>query len=106
MAIKVDGRLQVGNGSWLSINLLSDNVGCVKQVLGALRPCTQGRAPFRSIRKSAKPNQGSLAIVLGQELGPTHPSLRSATAIMITDSDSPEKGAGCPINISVSYCTP
>src|SRR5215470_14633658 len=32
----------------------------------------------------------------GQELGPTQPSLRSLTAIMITCSNSPVEGSGMP----------
>ena len=82
-------QVEVCRPSRLATNPLSDNVGCVNRFFKHTLACTRRRAPFRSIRKSAKPNQGSLAIVLGQELGPTHPSLRSATAIMITDSDSP-----------------
>jgi hypothetical protein len=39
----------------------------------------------------------------GQELGPTQPFLRSPTAIMITCSNSPFWGAGCPIITSVIY---
>jgi hypothetical protein len=42
------------------------------------------------------PTKARLVIVSGQELGPTHASLRSATAIMITNSGSPVKGSGMP----------
>src|SRR6202166_1682095 len=44
----------------------------------------------------------------GLELGPTHASLRSRTAIMITTSNSSsyEEEAGRPINYSVFDCTP
>ena len=42
------------------------------------------------------PTEARLVILSGQELGPTHASLRSATAIMITNSDSPVKGSGMP----------
>src|SRR6516165_6795858 len=40
--------------------------------------------------------QARLVIVSGQELGPTHASLRSATAIMITSSDSLGEGSRTP----------
>jgi hypothetical protein len=74
---------------------VSDNVGCVNRFSN-----TRGHALDKSAislyQKSAKPNQGSLAIVLGQELGPTHSSLRSSTTIMITASDSPSKGSRMP----------
>src|SRR5262249_28138899 len=44
----------------------------------------------------AVPTLGSLVIVSGQELGPTHASLRSATPIMITSSDSLLEGSRTP----------
>jgi hypothetical protein len=37
-----------------------------------------------------------VVILSGQELGPTHASLRSTTAIMITSSDLPVQGSGIP----------
>jgi len=43
---------------------------------------------FALVDGFAVPTLGSLVIVSGQELGPTHASLRSATPIMITSSDS------------------
>jgi len=42
------------------------------------------------------PTQARLVIVSGQELSPTHASLRSATAIMITSSDSLVEGSRTP----------
>ena len=58
--------------------------------------CTRTRAPFRSSGRSAAPTKARLVIVSGQELGPTHSSLRSTTAIMITNSDSPVQGSRLP----------
>jgi hypothetical protein len=45
-----------------------------------------------SLKTIARANQGSLAINSGQNVDPTHASLRSQTAIMITTSDSPRNG--------------
>ena len=68
--------------------------------------CTRKRAPFRSRRWFARFQPGLAFNRWGQELSPTQPSLRSLTAIMITCSNSPVRGAGCPIITSVIYCTP
>jgi len=66
-------------------NRVSDNVGHVKLFLEHTAACTRRRAPFRSSGESAMPTKARLVILPGQDLGPTHASLRSATAIMITN---------------------
>ena len=61
--------------------------------------CTHRRAPFRSRGWVCAFQPGLAANRQGQELGPTQPSLRSPTAIMIICSNSPGKttSAGlCP----------
>ena len=73
----------------LTINRASNNVGGVNHFLGELRRALEEERHFALVEKSVpiQPwlarNQGS-----GQELGPTHASLRSRTAIMITTSNS------------------
>src|SRR5260370_20530831 len=51
-------------------------------------------------------NQGSLVIVSGQELSPTHASLRSQLDHDYYFELPCERGAGYPINFSVFYFTP
>src|ERR1700752_5409850 len=59
--------------------------------------CTHGRAPFRSRRMvCAYQPRFAFVIVSGQELSPTHASLRSSTAIIITSSDSLVEGSRTP----------
>ena len=67
--------------SQLLQNRVSDNVGGVKQLLSALPHALVEERHF-ALDEKAVSNQGSLVIVSGQELGPTHASLRAATAIM------------------------
>ncbi len=69
-------------------NRLSDNVGGVKQLLSvAIRALGEDR--HFALVEMALPTTGSLVIVFQvQTLGPTHASVRSLTAIMITTSDS------------------
>jgi hypothetical protein len=87
-------------------NRLSDNVGGVKHILSIpLRALGEER--HFALVEMAVPTTGSLVIVFQvQTFGPTHASLRSRTAIMITTSNSSSRGAGRPINYSVFDCTP
>lgn len=80
----------------LAINPFSDNVGCVKHFSNTLLHALEEERHFALSEKVPCPTKARIVIVLGQELGPTHPSLRSATAIMITDSDSPSQGSRMP----------
>jgi hypothetical protein len=66
-------------------------MSAVSSILKHTSASTRRRAPFRSSGWSASSNPGSLVIVSGQELGPTHASHRSLTAIMITTSNSSMK---------------
>jgi hypothetical protein len=74
----------------LAKNRLSDNVGSVKQFSSTLQHALVEERHFAldEAVAFALPTKGSLVIVSGQELGPTHASLRSRTAIMITTSNS------------------
>ena len=74
----------------MAINPLSDNVGGVKYVLSTLQHALREERHFALLEKVPYPTKARMVIVAGQELGPTYPSLRSVTAIMITDSDSPQ----------------
>src|SRR3954447_13776689 len=71
-------------------------MSAVSSILKHTPASTRRRAPFRSSGWFASSNPGSLVIVSGQELGPTHASHRSLTAIMITTSDSSMKRSGIP----------
>ena len=87
---------------------VSDNVGGVKQLLGVPVRALAGERHFALV-EMAIPTTGSLVIVFQvRTFGPTHASLRSRTAIMITtsNSSSSQRGAGRPINYSVFDCTP
>ena len=76
-------------------NRLSDNVGGVKQNWDAPRRALKQERHFALVE--IVPFQpSSHVIVSGQELDPTHASLRSATPIMITSSDSPVEGSRTP----------
>ena len=82
-------------------NRLSDNVGGVKFFLSTLRRALVEERHFALVdgfafsnRRLAR-NQFS-----GQELGPTHASLRSQSAIMITTSNSSVKRSGTPQSIT------
>src|SRR5207237_6891588 len=66
-------------------------MSAVSSILKHTPASTRRRAPFRASGWSASSNPGSLVIVSGQELGPTHASHRSLTAIMITTSNSSMK---------------
>src|SRR5437867_11171082 len=52
----------------------------------------------------SRANQGSPRTPLGQNFGPTHASLRSPTAIMITSSDSSVKRSRMPNQFLGMYC--
>src|SRR5271169_6765286 len=75
---------------------LSDNVGGVKHILSIpLRALGEER--HFALVEMAVPTTGSLVIVFQvQTFGPTHASLRSLTAIMITTSNSSVKRSGTP----------
>ncbi len=90
----------------LSINRVSDNAGGVKQFRAHNCDALRLGRHFALIEKVPYPTKARLVIPAGQNIGPTHASLRSLTAIMITSSDSPYMGAGCPINYSMCACTP
>jgi hypothetical protein len=88
------------------INRLSDNVGGVKRFSSTLRHALREERHFALVEKVPHPTKARIVIVSGQEAR-SDPSISSiSTAIMITSSDSPMRGAGCPINISMFYCTP
>src|SRR5947207_15837382 len=90
----------------LSINRLSDNVGGVKQLSG-IPVRALGEECHFALVEMALPTTGSLVIVFQvRTFGPTHASLRSRTAIMITTSNSSSRGAGRPINFSMFDYTP
>src|SRR5436305_14685726 len=77
-------------------NRVSNNLGGVKHFRAHYRMNSEKSAISLSL-KMCRSNQGSLANqVSGQELSPTHASLRSTTSIMITTSDSQVKGSRTP----------
>src|SRR5438046_9349150 len=77
-------------------NRVSDNVGGVKQLL-SIPIRALGEERHFALVEMAVPTTGSLVIVVQvQTLGPTHASLRSRTAIMITTSNSSLKRSGTP----------
>ena len=79
---------------------------CVKQFSSILTRALREERHFALEDGLRVCNLGLASNRWGQELSPTQPSLRSPTAIMITCSNSPVRGAGCPIITSVIYCTP
>ena len=86
---------------------VSDNVGSVKCVLGELIRALRRARHFALVESLLYPTKARFKSSAGLELSPTHASLRSAFAIMIASSNSPDhRGAGCPIDISVFYFTP
>ena len=87
-------------------NALSNNVGDVKHNVRTLLPALVEERHFALVVGLRVSNLRLASNRQGQELGPTQPSLRSPTAIMITCSNSPLRGAGCPIITSVIYCPP
>ena len=73
---------------WLAKHRLSNNVGSVKHFSSTLQHALGEERHFALV-EMAVPTTGSLVIVFQvQTLGPTHASLRSLTAIMITTSNS------------------
>jgi hypothetical protein len=68
----------------------------VKHSLSALLHALKEERHFALVEGFAFPTVGSLVIVSGQEFSPTHASLRSATAIMITTSNSSLKRSKTP----------
>jgi hypothetical protein len=77
-------------------NRVSDNVGGVKQFSSTRRRALEEERHFALVEGFAFSNPGSLVIKVRSELGPTHASLRSLTAIMITTSNSSVKRSGTP----------
>jgi hypothetical protein len=75
----------------LAKNRVSDNVGCVKQFSSTRRHALEEECHFALVEGFAFSSPGSLVIKVRSELGPTHASLRSLTAIMITTSNSSVK---------------
>ena len=78
---------------WRNIPI-SNNVGDVKHDVHTLLPALVEERPFALVDGLRVSNPGLAANRQGQELGPTQPSLRSPTAIMITCSNSPSLGSG------------
>src|SRR5450755_4630640 len=73
---------------WLLIHRLSDNVGGVKHLL-SIPIRALGEERHFALVEMAVPTTGSLVIVFQVRIfDPTHASLRSRTAIMITTSNS------------------
>ena len=87
---------------------LSDNVGGVKQLLSVpIRALGEER--HFALVEMAVPTTGSLVIVFQvRTFGPTHASLRSHTAIMITtsNSSSQQEERDATINFSMFDYTP
>jgi len=61
--------------SWRKITI-SNNVGGVNRFGSTLRHALEEERPFALAEGLRPPTMGSLAVVAGQELGPTQPSLR------------------------------
>jgi len=91
----------------LSLSGLSDNVGPCQALLTALLHALREERHFALVEGVAFPTVGSLVIHSGQDTR-SDPCISSVTTlIMITTSNSSrERGAGCPINSSMFYCTP
>src|SRR5207253_4871016 len=73
----------------LSKHRLSDNVVPVKYFLGVLTRALRGACHFALVEAVPYQPKARSQSVSGQELSPTHASLRSTTSIMITTSNSP-----------------
>jgi hypothetical protein len=71
-------------------------VGAVKNCSRTLRESPLQGAPFRSGGDVLQPTKTRSQSISGQELGPTHASLRSTTAITIASSDSSLPRSGMP----------
>ena len=84
---------------------LSDNVGVSSAFRAHCGTHSLRRAPFRSPREFSRANQGSPRSPLGQNFGPTHASLQSPTAIMITSSDPSVKRSRMPNQFLGVYCS-
>ncbi len=88
-------RVHVGQ---FSLNRLSNNVGGVKHFRAHYSMHSEKSAISLSLKPLLLLYQPRLARnqVSGQELSPTHASLRSTTSIMITTSNSSVKRSGTP----------
>src|SRR5215831_6592952 len=75
---------------------VSDNAGGVKYFLSVLTRALRRARHFALVEKVPCPTKARFQSVAGQELSPTHASLRSTTSIMIASSNSPAKGSGLP----------
>src|SRR6266852_239120 len=84
----------------LTKNRLSDNVVPVKYFLGVLTRALRRARHFALVEAVPYQPKARSQSVSGQELSPTHASLRSTTSIMITTSNSPVKGSGIPQSIT------
>jgi hypothetical protein len=89
-------ELAVSQEGLLAKNRLSNNVGGVKAFWSVAMRARRRARQFALLEQV--PYQPRLARNRFQvrNLGPTHASLRSATAIMITTPNSPVKGSGTP----------
>jgi hypothetical protein len=79
--------------------VISDNVGDVNCFLSVVLRALRRARHFALVEKVPYPTQTRFQSVAGQELSLTHASLRSTTSIMIASSNSPRRGAGCPIDL-------
>ena len=94
------------SGVQLALSGVSDNVGGVKQFLSTLPHALGEERHFALVEGFAFSNPGSLVIQLCQELDPTHASLRSATAIMITRGTVALPGGGGSIGLDGNQIAP
>src|SRR5713101_4854920 len=76
----------------LAKHRVSDNVVPVKYFLGVLTRALRRARHFALVEAVPYQPKARSQSVSGQELSPTHASLRSTTSIMITTSNSPAKG--------------
>jgi len=84
---------------------ISNNVGGVKGSSSTQRRALGEERPFALVDDFRFPTKGSLAIVaVRTQSDPTISSI--TTVIMITTSNSPDKGSGMPNHFSGDYCTP
>jgi hypothetical protein len=84
---------------------VSDNVGGVKFFLSALRYALMEERHFALVGEVRYSTSARLQSSSGQELSPTHASLRSAR-IMIASSNSPSGERAAQSIYSVFACTP
>src|SRR5215471_8201519 len=80
----------------LAENRISNNAGSVNPFFSTPLHALREERHFALVDGFAFPTKGSLVIRLGQDLDPTHASVRSATVIMITTSNSSVKRSGTP----------